>query len=172
VLPLSFLTVGQLKAGGIRPIEEIAWGEPPFEGYDHWLLTGIPAESYAQVGNTHQLKLTIIPLEPTQPPPAASLVGAAGVEDAIAAAFPAQFGRIIVQPGLDTAHVADVEGMSGSPVYGVKIVDGQPKYWLLGIESSWFIDSRIVKFYPSICFFEAFKLAIQQLRERGAAGAQ
>ena len=63
---------------------------------------------------------------------------ASGVEGAIAADFPAQYGKIITRPELDTAYVSDVGGMSGSPVYGVRVVDGKLKYWLLGIESSWF----------------------------------
>lgn len=163
--PLSWLIVDNLKAGGIAAIGEVAWGPPPFEDYDHWLLTGIPADSYERSANQHLLKLTIVPLQPTQPPAGVLQADASSVEGAIAADFPAQYGKIITQPDVDTAYIANVQGMSGSPVYGVRAEDGQLKYWLLGIESSWFEASRIVKFNPSICFFTAFKLAIQQLGE-------
>ena len=69
------------------------------------------------------------------------------------------------------AYISDVEGMSGSPVWGVKAIDGKLKYWLLGIESSWFAASRTVKFHPSICFLTAFKQAIQQLSDGEPEGA-
>jgi hypothetical protein len=167
--PLPSLIIDNLKAGGISPIGEVAWGPPPFENYDHWLLTGIPAETYARMGNQHLLKLTIIPLEPTEPPTEVPRVDTGGVEGGIASDFPAQYGKIITQPGLDQAYVASVKGMSGSPVYGVRSEEGKLKYWLLGIESSWFEQSRIVNFHPSICFFTAFRLAIQQIHERESA---
>jgi hypothetical protein len=167
--PLPFLIVDNLRAGGVFPIDESAWGTPPFDGYDHWLLTGIPAESYSGTENKHLLKLTIIPLSPTEPPVGASRISGGDLEGAIVADFPALYGKIIDKPGLDEVSVKSVAGMSGSPVYGIKTVDGKLKYWLLGIESSWFENSRIVKFNPSICFFTAFKLAIQQLSEREVA---
>jgi len=164
--PLPGLIADNLKAGGISPIGEVAWGAPPFEKFDHWLLTGIPAESYERTDDQHLLRLTIIPLEPTQPPTGLDPIETQGVEDAIASDFPAQYGKIITQPGLDQAYIANIGGMSGSPVYGLKAEDGKLKYWLLGIESSWFEQSRIVKFHPSICFFTAFRLAIQQIHAR------
>ncbi len=170
--PLSWLIVDNLKAGGIAPIGEVAWGPPPFEDYDHWLLTGIPAESYERAGSQHLLRLTIVPLQPTQAPAGVPQVDASGVEGAIAGDFPPQYGKIITRPDLDTAHVADVRGMSGSPVYGLRAEGGKLKYWLLGIESSWYEGARVVKFNPSICFFTAFQLAIRRLGEgEGPASA-
>lgn len=168
-MPLPGLIVENLRAGGVVPVGQVAWGPPPFEDYDHWLLTGVPAESYAVAGDKHSVKLTIIPLRPTAPPFGAPQVDPTGVDDAIAAKYPAQYGQIITQPNLDGVYIADVKGMSGSPVYGLKAVEGKLKYWLLGVQCGWFEGVRVVKFHPSICFFNAFEQAIQQLGE-GAAG--
>ncbi|WP_288106463.1 hypothetical protein [Limnobacter sp.] len=92
---LSVLIVDSLKAGGITAIGEVAWGPPPFEDYDQWLLTGIPAESYELAGSHHLLKLTIVPLQPTPPPTGVLQIDASGVEGAIATDFPAQYGKIV-----------------------------------------------------------------------------
>lgn len=145
------LIVQALLAGGIRPIEEKVFGAAPFEQYPHWLLTGIPSESYAHAGNQHTLALTVVPLAPT---PAPDNAVATSGENKV-------FGKMLSQPALDTVNVTDVAGMSGGPVFGVRGVDGQAWYWLIGLQSSWYEESRVVCFCPVQHFFAAIKGAIQ-----------
>ena len=80
----------------------------------------------------------------------------AGKDCKIAINFPAQYGKIIGQPGLDTANIRSVTGLSGSPVYGrggrqaqvlgaglvsagAALVDGLRRFarsWTVGFRSS------------------------------------
>jgi hypothetical protein len=145
------LIAKNLLAGGIRPVEESVLGSPPFDQYPHWLLTGIPHESYAFANNRHTLALTVVPLAPSPAPENATVTsGDAKI-----------FGKMLSQPTLDTVNVTDVRGMSGGPVFGVRGVDGQARYWLIGLQSSWYEDARIVCFCPVQPFFAAIKEAIQ-----------
>lgn len=158
VAPLSAMLAANLEAGGIRPIKEDAWGTPPLDQYQYWILAGIPAESHARANNFHTLKLTIVPLQPATAP--SSSTDSTSTEKV--------FGKIVTQPDLDNAVVNDVKGMSGAPIYGVKEVDGALRYWLIGVQSSWLPSSRIVAFFPPLPLLHAIKEAIRQLKAREA----
>ena len=51
----------------------------------------------------------------------------------------------------------DIAGMSGGPIFGVKLVDGRLRYWVIGIQSSWVERSRVICFCPSLPFFALIK---------------
>jgi len=151
--PISTLIVQNLQAGGIHPIEESVFGAMPFDQYPHWLLVGIPNESYEYVDNRHTLALTVVPLAPAEAP-----------ENVVVTSDESKiFGKMLSQPTLDAVNVTDVRGMSGGPVFGVRGVDGQARYWLIGLQSSWYPDSRIVCFCPVQRFLYAIKEAIQRV---------
>lgn len=149
--PLSMLFTAALMSGGIRPIEENAWGQDPLEQYPYWLLVGIPAETLSESHGRQLLKLTVMPLAPSEPPANAAL-GQPGRK---------VFAKLITQPGLDGAIVDDIAGMSGGPVFGLRPNDHRMLYWIIGVQSSWYPSSRVVCFCPALPFLIAIKRAIR-----------
>ena len=134
--PLISLYRRCLEVGGIQAIAEQAWGPPPFDQYDHWLLAGIPKESLEVVEGKNVLKLTLMPASPCEPP----------INTTFLPSPNKVYGRLITQPELDGVSIRDIDGMSGCPVFGVNIHDGKVTYWLIGVQSSWYRDSRTVAF--------------------------
>jgi hypothetical protein len=117
------------------------------------ILPPIPVEGYQRTGDRHFLKLTVMPLVPTTCPP-----------DVVDPPANKIFGKILTQPGLDQAVVNNIAGMSGGPIFGLKPVGGKFHYWVIGIQSSWFENSRIVCFCPAFEFFTALKEAIRRIQ--------
>lgn len=147
-----------LLAGGVKPIEERAWGLESAANYAPWLLLGVPAESHQAVNGVNTVKLTLLPLKPASAPPGAMVESRT-------------FARIVSAPG-DTAVVNDIVGMSGGPIFGIRLVEQSIKYWVIGIQSSWFSASRIVSFCEVSQFFlsikEALHVAAGRLTEAGS----
>lgn len=58
--------------------------------------------------------------------------------------IPRAFFRIM--EGLDDieSHIQDIGGMSGGPVFGASKTDGEYRYWLVGLQSSWEPSSRVI----------------------------
>ena len=54
-------------------------------------------------------------------------------------------------------RVFDVNGMSGGPIYGVKTMNGEARYFIAGIQSGWFPSQRIVTLCAATPFFERVK---------------
>jgi hypothetical protein len=156
--PISSIIVRNLQAGGIRPIAESIWGAEPFDQYRYWLLAGIPDESYEMMGTRHTLKLTVMPLIPALRP--SSLIDSPS-ENRV-------FAEILTQPQLDSVFVTDIKGMSGGPIFGLKESNGVLRYWLIGIQSSWYPDSRVISFCPIRQFFAAIKKAIKMTQANPA----
>lgn len=150
---LDEMTFRQLDAGGIVPIREVAWGAHPFDQYSPWLLVGAPRESYKTTSTLHKMSITIVPLLPTERPSNSEEGGPNVV-----------YGQIQTQPEHDGATVEDVLGMSGGPIFGLKLDNEIIHYWVIGIQSFWFKGPRVVGFRPMFNFLQGFKAAIQQLR--------
>jgi len=68
------------------------------------------------------------------------------------------FGRMKSQSGNGTS-VLDIDGMSGGPVYGVKKVNGDLKYWVIGIQSGWYRTQRVACF----CLLAGFLLELKRI---------
>jgi len=134
LIPLDALTVSQLKRGNVIAIKESAWGTRPLEEYTHLLLTGVPSETVTHEPGQMVLRHTLIPLAlcpPNEQPPAG------------------QVGKIkarLLQDESELAQLDDIDGMSGGPIFGVRDVDGVARYFLVGVQSGWLRQSRIVTF--------------------------
>lgn len=151
--PLHFLFVRNLEKGGIEPLTENAWGEPPFDQFSPWLMAGVPAES-AHAGRTGatRIHLTALVLDPTERPAEAKVVDGR------------TFAKIRAAPK-DRAKVNDITGMSGGPVYGVRTKANTFSYWVIGVQSSWFSGPRVVSFCGVAPFFAAVKDAVLRSRD-------
>lgn len=143
--PLPTLVQAALERGGIRPVNETAWQYVPPQECEVWALVGIPKESHRIDRDNFHSRLIIIPLEKAEPP-----AGAPQGEGAL-------YGRLV--PSTDPSHpnVDDIDGMSGGPVFGFKVVDGTLKYWAIGVQAGWRQGSRTA----NCCLLPAFLHRIQ-----------
>lgn len=145
-----------LAAGGIQPLTENAWGEPPFGSFSPWLMAGAPSEStQAGKGGITRINLVALVLDPVDPPAEARVVQNR------------TFARIRAAPG-DKARVKDIAGMSGGPVYGVRTKGNIFSYWVIGVQSSWLQGPRIISFCGAAPFFAAVKDAVRRSQQADA----
>jgi hypothetical protein len=148
-MPLDALTCLQLEAGDAMPISKIAWGDH-VTSHDQWGLVGIPSETVDYDGKTIITgKVVVIPVEEEKTPP----------KEAGKKAQNQFYGRLKED---SAAIVKDIDGMSGGPLVAIKKVDGIWKYSVIGIQSGWYADSRII----AACPFSSFALELEQVVQR------
>jgi hypothetical protein len=152
--PLPPLIVRNLQQGGIQAIGEHAWGNPDASSGATFMMVGAPREGVIHgPGSSKQYKLLVIPLDLCEPP-----ANAKNKEQRV-------FAKI--RPPTDGSKgVADVAGMSGGPIYEVVVRDDSLTSWAVGVQSSWFPESRIVSFCPAGEFLDALVKAVERLGQQ------
>lgn len=147
----------QLEAGGVSALDKNAWGDHLTE-HDHWALAGIPKETVSYDGETIILaKFVMAPLTSTDAPPLA--------ERKADNKFYAKLADD--SEGL----VSDIDGMSGGPVFMLRLDDDTWKYRVIGIQSTWYPSSRVVAICPFATFGEALEPIVEEaLQLAGEAG--
>ena len=148
--PMRALIAANLAKGGVLPITEGMWGEPPFNQYPVWLMVGMPEESISEEGadGLQQMKLVSLALQACPSPSDRSAVIANRL-----------FAVIQRDPSRDVAIVDDIAGMSGGPIFGIEPLKGAFRYWLIGVQSGWFKDIRTVSFCPAPQFLDVVREA-------------
>ena len=142
---LEDIYVKLLKAGGAIAIDKTAWGDHITE-HDHWALAGIPSETVSYDGKTIiTARVAVAPIEQTDEP---AIAGPKAQNQF--------YGRL---KGDSTGVVKDIDGMSGGPIFALKYVQNIWKYTVIGVQSSWYPNSRIV----AACPFSSLGLALEQL---------
>jgi hypothetical protein len=144
-LPLSELAAKALQAGGVVPLSAAAWRNALAEEFRAHLLLGMPSESVSLTGTGMSGRLVMLPLMICAPP--------TGCDNRIENMF---FAKIRDNDSPDVQTVRNIEGMSGGPIFGIRLIDGVEKYSAIGIQSGWWSDSRIV----SCCRLEGFARAL------------
>ena len=145
-----------LESAGVSAIELQAMGPAEFQDDSQLALVGVPFESFKNAGADTAMKLVLVPLT-------------AYVGDALPTKGGSILAQMPVNPADPTHRVDDVVGMSGGPIFRIATKAGtQKKYWLVGIQSGWYANSRVVRFCP----VDAFVAALDELVEEraGAAG--
>jgi hypothetical protein len=133
----------QLQAGGAIPIGKVAWGNH-LDHHDHWVLVGVPSETIAYDQETIITGRTVmIPLEHTEEPAPAGRKA----ENQFYARLK------------DVGDVKDIDGVSGGPVFAFKKIDGEWKYRVIGVQSSWYPSSRTI----AACPFSSLGAALEEL---------
>lgn len=134
-----------LKAGGAVPLAEETWGDHLTEA-DRWALVGIPSETvlFDQV-TAISARVVIIPLEQTSEP----LAAGRKAEN--------QFYARITDPG----RVKNIDGMSGGPVFALKFREGRWWYMVIGVQSAWYSESKVI----AACPFSSLTSAIKDMVE-------
>ena len=95
-------------------------------------------------------KVVVIPLNSTSPPPLA--------EEKAQNQFYAKLAEDSEQV------VKNIVGMSGGPVFMLKYVDETWKYNLIGVQSGWYPESRIIAACPFTTFGEALEPFVREAR--------
>ena len=158
---ISWLYRRQLEAGGVSAIGKDAWSDHVTE-YDFWALIGIPSESINYINNTtFSAKLAFVPLTEVEQPP--------GAENRAANQFYAT-------PTRQLSHrFPDPDGLSGGPVFSLKKVDSVWLYNLIGIQSGWYPQAKVLAICPFTSFGapleEFFLEAMDQFTSEGSDGA-
>jgi len=124
--------VRQLQAGAAVPIGNDAWGDHVTE-HDFWALVGIPSETVEYDLETMiSGRVIVMPLEAAEEPEAAGRTA----ENKF-------FARI-----KDPGAVANIDGMSGGPVFSLKKIEGMWRYKIIGVQSSWYPSARVIAACP------------------------
>lgn len=147
----------QLEAGGVAALDKGAWGDHLSE-HDHWVLAGIPKETVSYDGKTIiSARFVMAPLTPTNAPPLAER----RAENKFYARLADDSERF----------VSDIDGMSGGPVFMLRLVGGTWKYKVIGVQSAWYPSSRVIAACPFPTFGEALEPIVEEaLRLAGEAG--
>lgn len=137
-----------LEAGGATPIESHAWGDHLTE-HEQWALVGVPSETVEYDGKTIlTARVLVAPLEPAEAPAGAG----AKAEN--------QFYARLKDDS--TGIVEDIDGMSGGPIFALKLVDGQWRYHVIGVQSGWYPTAKIICACPFSSFGTAMKQAVDE----------
>ena len=132
-----------LEVGGAVPLAKDSWGDHVTE-HDHWAFVGIPSETveYDKI-TAIAAKVVVIPLEKASEPSAAGPKAQN------------QFYARITDPG----NVKDVNGMSGGPVFALNFFEGQLRYKVIGIQSGWYPNSKVI----AACPFSSLGVALEEV---------
>ncbi|ESH90807.1 hypothetical protein B551_0222830 [Cupriavidus sp. HPC(L)] len=154
---LSDLTKLGLQSNGIRAID-VRKLDDPFERADYWVLCGVPAQTIvdhhtADMVTKEYTGIVIKPLEqePEDWP---------NPKDA-----PRLYGQLYEssRPEDNTLNIA---GMSGGPLFSlVKNTDDTYLVKLIGIQSAWWPERRIIAACPAAPLFDALERSLRELEQ-------
>lgn len=134
--PLPALISVGLHANGIRPITRENWVHQDEVTFHHFRVLGFPVEDIG--GNLRRAMLVpIVRIDP------------ATIDDVSSNWWFA--GRI--HPDLDSQPI-DMDRMSGGPIFGFRIEDGQMLYHVVGLQSRWKKSDRIILGCSMLSFAE------------------
>lgn len=146
-----------LASGEVLPLSKAAWGDHATE-YDQWVLVGVPAETVVHDGESRiTARLMSVAVKKVEAPEAAG-----------EKAQNQFYARLI--DGSESI-VQNIEGMSGGPVFATKRVEDALKYTVIGIQSAWYRNSRVIAVCPFSSLGIGLESAIQELRKGGTKGA-
>jgi hypothetical protein len=125
----------QLEVGGAKPLTRNTWVEPSRAPGVQWVVMGVPSESVQYDGQTIlTAKFVIIALEPCDAP--------SGANDRSGNQI---YARLI---GGSEGVAANADGLSGGPVFAVWKPNDTWMYGVIGVQSTWFANQRVVAFCP------------------------
>lgn len=162
-VPLRPLYRAQLEQGGVIPLSEGAWSDPPKRA-DAYFMLGYPTsaksieiETTARGGSVHvELNAPLVPL-----------VEASHVPDCLrtgTSRFYARVPKVTGNANGRRLEMDDIDGMSGGPIFGVQWGDHRFRYWLVAVQSAWERTSRVL----AGCRVHPFAAAIaKKLRQMG-----
>lgn len=145
-----------LESGGVVGVSG-EWVQPlTFTDDSQVMLVGVPSESFRVKGDEGSMKFVMIPVTEYQ-------------SEELEHRGCSVLAQLPENPTDPTHRVDSVVGMSGCPVYKMNTLDGAKKsYWLVGIQSSWYPQARVVRITPVDVLVDSLEQAI----DRGTAERQ
>jgi hypothetical protein len=139
----------QLEAGGVVAIAKDSWSDHVAD-HDHWALVGIPSETISYNGKTTiTARVVMTPITPADAPP--------GAEQKAQNQFYAKLADD------SERFVKDVVGMSGGPLFMLRTSEGIWKYSVIGVQSAWYPNTRIVAACPFSSFGHALEPIVKEV---------
>jgi hypothetical protein len=127
IIPLSTYYQDLLSANNISPLNEDVWRLQPNKP-ESFALIGLPEEFIQRDNNTVGIITILNWIETCEKP-----------EHFPNTDLPLFYGRIKLH-----SNQSSVRGMSGGPIFAFEQVNGQDRYWLIALQSSWRDQSEIV----------------------------
>jgi hypothetical protein len=150
VMHIDGLYRQQLEVGGVVPIGNNSWGTH-LDEHDHWALVGIPAESVAYDARTMiGARFVVIPVETVGEP--------AGAGDKAKNQF---YARLKDE---SPRKIEDIDGMSGGPIFAMKKECADMYYSVIGVQSGWYRESRVIAACPFSSLGKALEAIIDEAR--------
>lgn len=156
IMQIEPFTRRGLESAGVVGVSA-EWVQPfTFTDDSQVIMVGVPSESFRVDGDEGSMKFVMIPVTEYQ----------GGDLKRCGCSVLAQ----LPDKPLDPIHrVESVVGMSGCPVYKINTLAAAKKsYWLVGIQSSWYPQARVVRITPVDVLVESLEQAI----DRGIADRQ
>lgn len=159
IMPLSPMYRELLIAGGVRPLSESTWLDPP-QDVDAYMMLGFPKQAKTiDVRGMHggakvslDLKTPLLPITRVRNPPDSLRKRS----ERFYASVPIGIGRL----NGDEIELSDIDGMSGGPILAIRR-DGKNgfRYWILALQSSWDKKQRVL----AGCFIQPFAAHVSRL---------
>lgn len=127
IIPLSTYYQELLSANNVSPLNEEVWRIQPNKP-ESFALIGIPDEFIQKDDNTVGIITALNWIEECEKP-----------EHLPNTELPLFYGKIKLH-----SNQRSVKGMSGGPIFAFEQVNGQYRYWLKALQSSWLDQSEIV----------------------------
>ena len=149
-VPIEGLYRELLAAGGSIPIGKEAWGDHVTE-HDFWALVGIPEETVKYDDETIiSARFVVAPISPADEPPTA-----------LQKAKNQFYARLADD---SNSFIQNIDGMSGGPIFALKKVNGDWKYAIIGVQSAWYLPSRILAACPFTAFGQVLEDVVRETR--------
>jgi hypothetical protein len=133
-------TIDLMRVGNIEPVAESDWDTIP-DQFDFFQVLGSPGElNIVEEGRHAPAKITI----------GRSLVNVRKIDrPSYAPAFPFErfYGQLDVKaktPRASDTTLDSIAGMSGGPILGCERIENNILYWLIGVQSSWFPNEKVI----------------------------
>jgi hypothetical protein len=140
LFPLNQLLVENLTANGVVPIGEEHYEEKWPEDFDGYAMIGTPGrtvtlERHGERTTKLSQSICVIHLAAESHPP-----------PELVKPFPRFYARILVPEDSQEWRTigADIRGMSGGPVIGIRRDRNGVQYWVIGIQSGWLESQRTI----------------------------
>ncbi|MGA2507017.1 MAG: hypothetical protein ABSF80_06025 [Chitinispirillaceae bacterium] len=133
IIIVDYLSRRNLEANGIAALDENAWRRDS-DPFDFFTLLGIPKELTRYDPQFLNISSLLLNVEPLNNKPD-------GFPDTI---LPIFYGKVDL-----ALRVNSIEGMSGSPIFGLRKNEmGQLKYWLIAVQSGWIPTTQHISACP------------------------
>jgi len=154
------------KAGNVEPLTENEWCVDPGREATGYCLVGIPAETIGKPKERNE-NLVTIPVRVLGYP--VQRIDDPGLP--LRREEPMFYGRLVDDP--KNPPVERIEGMSGSPIFGVHQQEpGQVIYWLVALQSYWHAPSRQIRGCLTAGRLSAFQSALADIAKKREAERQ